>query len=80
MLFFLPSACFPFPQGVQGKSPEDYTVFCLCFPQTLLLCLITTVFICTMISLNLYFQSAFSSVDFDELGEVGMIVPTGQMG
>ena len=55
------------------------TFFCLFFPQTLFLGLITTLFICTMISLNLYFQSAVSSVDFDELGEVGMIVPIRQM-
>ena len=49
--------------------------FLLFLPLTPLLGLITTFFICIMNSLSLYFQSAFSSIGFDELGGVGRRYP-----
>ena len=47
---------------------------------TLLLGLITILFVCIMNSPSLSFRSAFSSFDFGERGGVGMIEPIWQMG
>lgn len=69
-----------FLKGLKAGGLGTYSTFLLFLPLTLLLGLTTTLFICTMNSLNLSFQSPFSSIGFDELGGVGWTEPIWQMG
>lgn len=67
-------------KGLRAGGLGTYSTFLLFLPLTLFLGLTTTFFICTMNSLSLSFQSAFSSIGFDELGRVGSPEPIWQMG
>lgn len=67
------------PLGAQSTAPNTRSTFPRFLSLLLLLGPITIFFVCTMRSLSLSFQSAFSSVGFDEPCGVRMVVPIWQM-
>lgn len=69
-----------FLKGLKAGGLGTYSTFLPFLPLTLLLGLTTTSFICTMNSLSQSFQSACSSISFDELGGVERTEPIWQMG